>query len=65
MRVFRPVKIAMPEPMMASVIIRPFWVRKVNSKKLRANGIRKTAAMIPMIVSRRLARSGFSGFEIQ
>lgn len=58
-------KIRMPKAATEMVTMRPFSVKKVNSKKLRVKGMRKVAAIIPMIVRRRVARRGLRGFEIQ
>ena len=54
-----------PTAIRESEIMRPFWPRKVNSKKSLANGHRKMTAIIAMIVTRRAERSLLSGFEIQ
>ena len=54
-----------PNAATEAVIIRPFFVKKVNSKKLRVNGMRNTATIIPIMVRSKIARSGFRGFEIQ
>ena len=54
-----------PKTATEMVIIRPFSVKKVNSKKLRIKGMRKVATIMPMIVRRRVARRGLSGLEIQ
>ena len=58
-------KIMTPTAIRESEIMRPFWPRKVNSKKSLANGHRKMTAIIAMIVTRRAERSLLSGFEIQ
>lgn len=58
-------KMRMPIAATETVTIKPFSVRKVNSKNLRVKGIRKAAAMMPIIVRRRVARRGLSGLEIQ
>ena len=58
-------KIKIPKAITDNVTIRPFLVKNVNSKNFLVKGIRKVATIIPIIVSRRVARRGFKGFEIQ
>ena len=58
-KIRRPAASTMPRTM------RPFWVRKTNSKKSRISGIAKAATMMPITVRRRPARSLLSGREIQ
>ena len=61
----RRVKIRIPAAMMPRVIGRVVLERKVNSKKSRANGMRKAAAIMTMMLMRRAERSLLSGLEIQ
>lgn len=50
---------------MTSVVIRAVWLRKVNSKRLRVNGMRKAPATMVMIERMSPVRSGLKGREIQ
>ena len=58
-------KTSIPEAAIMAVMIMPFLVKKVNSKKLRVNGMKKAPSMMPIIVIRSVARRRFKGFEIQ
>ena len=55
----------MPAAMMPRVMRRVVVDRKVNSKKSRAKGMRKAAAIMTMMLMRRAERSLLSGLEIQ
>lgn len=55
----------MPVAMMARVMRSVVVDKKVNSKKSRANGMRKAAAIMTMMLMRRAERSLFNGLEIQ
>ena len=61
----RRVKIRIPAAMMPKVIRSVVVDKNVNSKKSRANGIRKAAAIMTMILMRRAERSLLRGLEIQ
>ena len=54
-----------PAAMIDIMTMRLLGVRRTNSKKLRTSGIIKAAAIMPIIVSSRPARSLLSGREIQ
>ena len=61
----RRVKMRMPVAMMARVMRSVVVDKKVNSKKSRANGMRKAAAIMTMMLMSRAERSLLSGLEIQ
>ena len=58
-------KMIRPAAIMVNITMRLVGVRRTNSKKSRISGMTKAAAMMPMIVRRRPARSLLSGREIQ
>lgn len=64
MRKRKKVKIIAPEAEMIAVARRPFRFKKVNSKKLRANGMKKAPSIMPIVEIRMPARSKFRGLEI-
>lgn len=61
----RRVKMRMPAAMMPRVMRSVLVDKKVNSKKSRAKGMRKAAAMMTIMLIRRAERSLLSGLEIQ
>ena len=54
-----------PKAVTETVMMRAFSFKRVNSKKLRTNGMRKTATTMPIIVRKSVIRRGLRGFEIQ
>lgn len=65
MRCFIISKMPRPTARMASITMRPFEVKKVNSKKSRMRGMPKTATMTPTMAKMRAVRSLLSGRESQ
>ena len=54
-----------PIATMVIVAISPYFVRKVNSKNSRENGIAKAASMIKKTVNKSAVRSLLSGREMR